>query len=97
VFLSDDFSVEHPEMGSKTPQALGGSPVTLHLDLPDVDATWAQAIAAGATVVMPLAEQFWGDRYGAIQDPFGHQWSLATRKKVATQDDLDAGARKHFG
>jgi PhnB protein len=97
VFLCDDFSASNPEMAQKTPHKLGGTPVTLHLDLPDVDATWQQAVAAGARVVMPLAEQFWGDRYGQLEDPFGHAWSLATRKKVASQDELDAGAKKHFG
>jgi PhnB protein len=96
IFLCDDFSASNPEMAQKTPQKLGGTPVTLHLDLPDVDATWKQAVAAGARVVMPLAEQFWGDRYGQIEDPFGHAWSLATRKKVASKEELDAGAKKHF-
>jgi PhnB protein len=56
----------------------GGSPegVTLHLQLEDADSLWQQAIAAGATVVMPLEDQFWGDRYGVLKDPFGHRWSL---------------------
>lgn len=78
LFLNDDF----PEMcGGKpsTPKALSGTPVTMHLDCPQVDALWAQATAAGATIVMPLADQFWGDRYGIVRDPFGHQWSMATR------------------
>jgi PhnB protein len=95
VMLCDDF----PEMrgGAKgTPSALGGSPVTLHLDLPDVDATFARAVDAGATVTMPLADQFWGDRYGGLIDPFGHRWSLATRKRKVTQADLDRGATEHF-
>ena len=71
--LCDDF----PEMGkSRSPKTLGGSPVTLHLELPDVDAVWKQAVAAGAEVTMPLAEQFWGARYGALRDPFGHSWSI---------------------
>jgi PhnB protein len=95
VMLSDDF----PEMkGGKasSPDALGGSPVTIHLDLPDVDATFAAAVAAGATITMPLAEQFWGDRYGQIVDPAGHKWSLATRKRQVTRSELDSGARQHF-
>jgi PhnB protein len=95
LMLCDDF----PEMrgGAKgTPTALGGSPVTIHLDLPDVDATFARAVEAGAKVTMPLADQFWGDRYGAIVDPFGHRWSLATRKRQVTQAELDRAATEHF-
>jgi PhnB protein len=95
LMLSDDF----PEMHGGAPhhaKALGGSPVTIHLDLPDVDATFARAVEAGATVTMPLADQFWGDRYGGLRDPFGHSWSLATRKRKVTQADLDRGAAQHF-
>lgn len=91
--LSDEFA----EMGVRTPVALGGSPVTIHLDLPDVDTAWAQAVAAGATVLMPLADQFWGDRYGILADPFGHRWSLATRQRSPTAEELEAGAHRHFG
>lgn len=80
VMLSDDF----PEHSGKShaPQAFGGSPVTVHLCVPDVDATWATAVAAGATVVMPLADQYWGDRYGQLRDPSGHSWSLSTPTKT---------------
>lgn len=95
LMLSDDF----PEMRggvANTPKAFGGSPVTLHLDLEDVDAVFAQALAAGATVTMELADQFWGDRYGSIKDPFGHHWSLATRKKEVSQEDLDAATKEQF-
>lgn len=79
VMLSDDF----PEYSgtSRAPQAFGGSPVTIHLCLPDVDATWKAAVDAGATVVMPLADQYWGDRYGQLRDPSGHSWSLSTPTK----------------
>ena len=96
VMMSDDF----PEMNGghcRDPRAIGGTPVTIHLDLPDVDATWKAAVDAGATVVMPLDDMFWGDRYGIVEDPFGHRWSLATRKKQATPADIEAGTRKHFG
>ena len=82
VMLNDDF----PEMcggKSMTPKALGGSPVTIHLQVPEVDALWKQAVAAGATIQMPLADQFWGDRYGILVDPFGHSWSLGTPTKKA--------------
>lgn len=74
VFLNDVF----PEMGDRTPEALGGTPVTIHLTMNDVDATFDRALKAGATTVMPVADQFWGSRYGVFRDPFGHQWSLGT-------------------
>jgi PhnB protein len=76
VFLCDDF----PEMcggKSRTPKALGGTPVTLHLVVADCDATFNKAVAAGATVTMPPADMFWGDRYAIVTDPFGHSWSMA--------------------
>jgi len=96
LMLCDDF----PELAGgvrRSAKALGGTPVTLHLDLPDVDRVWKSAVDAGATVTMPLADMFWGDRYGKLRDPFGHEWSLATRKHQASQAELDAGAQKHFG
>ena len=69
---------EYPEMGGHSPLALGGSPVTLHLMVDDADAVAAKAVKAGAEVVVPVADQFWGDRYGVVKDPFGHIWSIAT-------------------
>lgn len=96
LMFSDDF----PEMSggkSRSPKALGGTPVTLHLDLSDVDAVWQQAVAAGAEVTMPLADQFWGDRYGKVRDPFGHEWSLATRKAAPSAAQMDAAAKEMFG
>jgi uncharacterized glyoxalase superfamily protein PhnB len=88
VLLVDEF----PDMGAVSPKTLGGSPVTIHLVVPDVDAAVERAVAAGATVTMPVEDQFWGDRYGVIQDPFGHLWSLATPKPGAppTADELSA-------
>src|SRR5262249_44644605 len=68
IMLSDDFP-ETKGGKSTTPKALGGTPVTIHLDLPDVDAIFKRAVDAGATVRMPLGDQFWGDRYGALRDP----------------------------
>jgi uncharacterized glyoxalase superfamily protein PhnB len=61
------------------PTTLGGTPVTLHLYVEDVDALFQSAVDAGANVLMPVADQFWGDRYGILTDPFGHRWSLASR------------------
>ena len=74
LFLSDEF----PQMGSKGPLTLGGSPVTIHYYTPEVDAVVARAAEAGATVLMPPMDMFWGDRFSKLQDPFGHIWSVAT-------------------
>ncbi len=73
LMLMDEF----PEWGAKGPKLVGGSPVTIHMMVDDVDAVFARAIDAGATVVMPVADQFWGDRYGVLEDPFGHSWSMS--------------------
>jgi PhnB protein len=93
LFLADDFP-EFNNGKSSAPPAFGGSPVTLHLSVDDVDALWAQAVAAGATITMPLADQFWGDRYGRLRDPFGHEWSLSSPQRNPSVAELDAGARK---
>lgn len=74
-FLNDDFP-EFGECGSKAPTRLGGASCTIHLEVPDADAAWNIAVAAGAKVVSPLDNQFWGQRYGQLQDPFGHLWSI---------------------
>lgn len=69
---------EMPDMGSLSPLAIGGSPVTLMLYVKDVDAAFARATSAGCTTLMPPANMFWGDRYCRVADPFGHQWAIAT-------------------
>jgi uncharacterized glyoxalase superfamily protein PhnB len=79
---------EMPEWGALGPKALKGSSVTIHLYVKDVDATVAQAVAAGAKVTMPVDDMFWGDRYGKLEDPFGHQWSVATHKRDATIEEM---------
>lgn len=81
---------EAPEWGSRSPQALKGTPVILHLYVKDVDAAMAQAVDAGATVTMPATDMFWGDRYGQITDPFGHQWSLATHIRDVSPEEMQA-------
>ena len=92
-FLCDDFA----DMGgSRSPTALGGSPVTIHLELSSVDEAWKRAVSAGAKVEMELADQFWGARYGVLSDPFGHRWSLATQKREVPRGELDSAA-KSFG
>jgi PhnB protein len=73
-FVVDEF----PD-GAKSPRSLGGSGVTLHLYVADVDTMFDRAVAAGAEVLLPVADQFWGDRYGMLADPFGHRWSIASR------------------
>ena len=73
ILLAD----ENPAYGAMSPTTLGGTPVTLHLNVADADAAIARATAAGATVLMPAADMFWGDRYGQVSDPFGHRWSIA--------------------
>ena len=86
---------ENREWGIQAPLSLGGSPVTLHLSVPDADAAIARAEAAGATVVMAAHDAFWGDRYGLVKDPFGHSWSVAhpLRDTVMSEDELRAAAR----
>jgi len=86
-----------PEWGNKDPRALGGSPVSIHLYVEDADAVFARAVAAGCGAVMPVQETFWGDRFGALVDPFGHHWSVATRVADPSTADLDAGAEEAFG
>jgi PhnB protein len=90
VMLAD----ENPQWKSLGPKSLGGTPVTIHLMVDDVDKTADQAIAAGAKVVMPVADMFWGDRYGIVEDPFGHHWSIATTKRFMTESEIKAAAQK---
>ena len=92
IFLGD----ESPEMGAISPQTLGGSPVSLNLYTADCDATFKRAIAAGAKVKMPLADQFWGDRYGKLADPFGHLWGIATHKEDLTREEMDKRMKQSF-
>ncbi len=85
---------EMPEWGALGPKALKGSPVTIHLMVDNVDAVFAQAVAAGATAKMPVADMFWGDRYGKVVDPFGHEWSIATHVRDMTQEEMIAAGRE---
>jgi PhnB protein len=84
VMLADEF----PEMGAKSPDSLGGSPVGLMLYVQDVDSQFRQAIAAGAKEVRPVQDQFYGDRSGTLVDPFGHQWTLGTHKEDVSDEEL---------
>ncbi len=93
VMLAD----EMPDWGSLGPKSLKGTPVTIHLQVDDVDAAFAQAVGAGATIKMPVADMFWGDRYGILEDPFGHQWSVATHIRDVGLEELQAAALKGCG
>jgi PhnB protein len=79
---------EAPEHGMPGPQSLKGTPVIIHLYVEDADAFAARAAAAGAKVTMPVTEMFWGDRYGQLEDPFGHRWSVATHVKDVTPEEM---------
>ena len=87
-FVVDEFA----EGPMKSPATLGGTAVTLHLYVRDVDAVFDRAVAAGATVLMKVADQFWGDRYGIFADPFGHRWSVASRIEDLSPKMLQARA-----
>jgi uncharacterized glyoxalase superfamily protein PhnB len=90
VMLHDEF----PAMGALGPKALKGTPVTLHLYVDDADAWFARAVKVGATAKMPVAEMFWGDRYGIVEDPFGHAWSLATHVRDLTAKQIREAAKE---
>ena len=85
LFLADEF----PGWGVVGPQSLGGSPVTLHLYVKDVDAAFQRALDAGAVMTMPVMDQFWGDRYGKLKDPFGHDWSIASRREIVGKKEME--------
>jgi len=87
---------EQPAHGCRGPQSLGGTPVSLYLFVEDVDRAFNQAIAAGATVQMPVADMFWGDRCGNFVDPFGHKWSLATHKEDLSQEEIQKRGAAFF-
>jgi len=93
IMLVDAF----PGRRSKAPAALGGSPVTIHMYVEDADAMFTSAIAAGAQVTMPIDDMFWGDRYGRLEDPFGHQWSIATRRENLSEEEIVSRAPTQGG
>ena len=96
VMLNDDF----PETSggkSMTPKSLGGTPVTIHLTVTDVDAKFQRALDAGATVVADLQDQFWGDRYGVVADPFGHHWSMGQPVREVPIEEISAAMGQQAG
>src|ERR1700758_1092760 len=84
VMLAD----EHPEIEALSPKTIGGSPVTMHVYVEDVDAAVERAVKAGAKLIRPVADQFYGDRTGGIEDPFGYRWYMATHKEDLTMDEI---------
>lgn len=92
LMLADEF----PQWESHSPATLRGSPVTIHLAVPDVGATFEQAVAAGATTRMAPADMFWGDRYGVLVDPFGHHWSVATHVRDVSVEEMRAEMERMF-
>lgn len=84
IMLADEF----PEYGGQAPETLGGSPVCLHLYVEDVDAFFNRAVAAGAKARRPVTDQFYGDRSGQLEDPFGHLWWVATHKEDVPHEEL---------
>jgi PhnB protein len=85
IMLAD----EYPQMGYRSPKALGGTPVSIMIYVEDVDTVYQRAIDAGATEVKPLQDQFYGDRSGTLTDPFGHVWTIATHKEDVTMEEMN--------
>jgi PhnB protein len=83
---------ENPAMNARSPKTLGGSPISIMLYVEDADARFNQAVAAGAKVIRPLADQFYGDRSGIVEDPFGHTWSISTHKEDVPPDEMQRRA-----
>jgi uncharacterized glyoxalase superfamily protein PhnB len=92
VMLGD----ENPEWGSRSPLTLGGAGVSLHLYVDNADALFQRAVSAGCTPIMPMMDAFWGDRYGKLKDPFGHQWGVATHKEDVTPQEMGKRAEAFF-
>ena len=90
IMLAD----EMPEWGALGPKALKGSPVTIHLYVDDADAFAKRAAAAGAKITMPVDEMFWGDRYGKLEDPFGHQWSVGTHVRDVSPEEMQRAMKE---
>ena len=86
VFMLAD---EHPEFGALSPQSTGGAGLGLHIYTEDVDSAFERAVKAGAKVEMPVADMFWGDRYGKLADPFGHKWSIATHQRDMSPEEIE--------
>ena len=93
LYLADEF----PEMGVLAPPTIGGTPVVLALEVDDAEAAFARAVAAGARVRQPVADMFWGDRHGQLEDPFGHRWNISQHLRDVPHDEIVAAAAQAFG
>ena len=93
IMMADEF----PEMNARSPETLGGSPITLMLYVEDVDSFYNRAVSAGATVDRPIVDQFYGDRSGSVRDPFGHIWHIATHKEDMPIEEMQRRASEMFG
>jgi len=92
IMMADEF----PVMGSKSPDTLGGTAVTLHLFVENADDVFNQAVNAGAKVTMPIMDAFWGDRFGTVTDPFGHSWAISTHQKDLSPEELRKAGEEFF-
>ena len=92
LHLADEF----PELGVFAPPSIGGTPVVLALEVPDAEAVFTRAVAAGATVRQPLQEAFWGDLHGQLDDPFGHRWNVSQHLRDVPHDEIVAAAARAF-
>jgi PhnB protein len=93
IMLADEF----PEMGVRSPKAIGGTPVTMSVYVEDVDAVFDAAVAAGATALRQVENQFYGDRSGQFEDPFGHRWSVATHVEDVPPEEMEKRAAEAMG
>ena len=100
IQIGDSILMMGDEMPSpncgRSAESLGSSPISLYIYVPNVDAAFKQAVAAGAIATMPVEDMFWGDRCGSLKDPFGYSWMIATHKRDLTQDEIRQGAESFF-
>lgn len=89
-------SEEALQMNCRSPQSLGGTGIHIYMYVDDADTTFDKAVAAGAKPTMPIADMFWGDRFGTIQDPFGHVWGIATHKKDMSTEEINKAGQEFF-
>ncbi|MBX9721620.1 MAG: VOC family protein [Candidatus Obscuribacterales bacterium] len=89
IMINDEF----PEMGCLSPKTLGGSPIAIYLQVDDADMWFERAVKAGATISMPIADQFWGDRHGQVLDPYGYKWGVSTHVKDVTEEEMQAAMK----
>jgi PhnB protein len=93
LFMLSD---EYPEMNCNSPKSIGGSSVSMYVYVEDVDSIFDRAVSAGAKALDPVKNQFWGDRHGRLEDPFGHVWSIATHKKDLSEYEMKSAAEAAF-